>query len=70
MTKIRPPTVRYIPTHDTVAVPLTLDRIGELGYRCLPDTMVPYGEVEYNEVEPRHILAEEIGEQAMLAESK
>jgi len=54
MTKIRPPKVRYVCISDAVAV-----------------TKFPRSvDVEYNEVEPRHILAEEIGEQAMLAESK
>ena len=64
MTKIRPPTVRYVPTHDTVAVPLTAKRVNELGYKCIADTPLPYEEIEYSEVEPRHIWEEEIGEEA------
>ena len=52
MTRIRPPKVRYVWVKDAVAVPE------------LPRSV----DVEYSEVEPRYILEEEIGEEAVQAE--
>ena len=48
MTKIRPPKVRYVWIKDAVAVPKSPRSV----------------DVEYSEVEPRHIWEEEIGEEA------
>ena len=48
MTKIRPPKVQYVWIKDAVAVPKSPRSV----------------DVEYSEVEPRHIWEEEIGEEA------